>query len=314
MTDHFAAASAADTSKALFGAEYAAVWPSAAEEESYGAALAALLAPGAAVLTHRLRTWDCRPDMEEAHRLARLRRPKVIVAGWSAYPRRLDYAHYRRIADEVGALLLVDMANVAGAVAAGLHPNPVPHAHVVTTADHPTLGGTVLTGDPHVAQWLDALALPGGPCHDGTSARAVAYRFAATPEFRERQARALRAARILAGRLLADDVADAGVRVLTGSTETDHVLVSLTDPYRGGLRDVRGPQAALNAAGVPATCAALPTKSRTQQQSSVLSITTTALAGRGLDDPGHRAAAETVARVLTHEPGERVPAHRRIGA
>jgi glycine hydroxymethyltransferase len=157
---------AIDRLKALFGAEYANVQPHSGAQAN-AAAMAALLQPGDTILgldlahgghlTHgmklnfsgklyqvaayHVRADDHRVDMAEVERLARERRPKLIVAGWSAYPRHLDFAAFRRIADQVGAYLMVDMAHFAGLVAAGLHPSPVPHAHVVTSTTHKTLGG-----------------------------------------------------------------------------------------------------------------------------------------------------------------------------
>ncbi|MGW4823215.1 serine hydroxymethyltransferase [Streptomyces sp. NPDC004227] len=324
---------AAGRAKALFGAVYAQVWPHAGPEAN-AMAMSALLTPGDTVLglnlalgadlgrptrpnrwdglyevaTYQLRTSDLLVDMDQVYRLAKRRRPKMITAGWSAYPRRLDYARFREIADEVDALLMVDMANVAGPVAAGLHPSPVPHAHVVTTAGHLTLGGAVLTGDPRIARRLDASALPdrAAACAPGMAARAAAYRFAASPAFRERQVRALRAARIVAGRLLADDVAEAGVRVLTGSTETDRVLVSL----RNARLEGRPVQEALHMIGITVNRTAVSFEPRTPARSG-LSIDTAALAARGFSDTDFRAAAETIARILTHAPRERLFAEQR---
>ncbi|MFG2096806.1 serine hydroxymethyltransferase [Streptomyces sp. NPDC048612] len=325
---------AADRAKALFGAEYAQVWHRTGDE-AVSAVLSALLAPGDTVLApdlapaagperpahtaplserYELATYQVRPsdftvDMDQVHRLAVRRRPKMILAGWAAYPRLLDYARFRRIADEAGALLLVDMANVAGPVAAGLHPGPVPHAHVVTTGSHPVLGGAVLTGDPRIAHRLDAVALPDRETEafaHGMAAKAAAFRCAAVPAFREQQAAGLRAARIMAGRLLADDVAETGARVLTGSTETDRVLVDLRST---GL-DVCAAAEALRSLGITVERTTLSLNSGTSTASSGVSVGADALAARGCGEAGFRAAAEAVARVLTHHPGERVPTRR----
>jgi hypothetical protein len=157
----------------------------------------------------------------------------MIVAGWSAYPRHLDFAAFRRIADEVGAYLLVDMAHFAGLVAAGLHPSPVPYADVVTTTTHKTLGGPrggVILSRADLARAINSAVFPGqqgGPLEHVIAAKAVAFKVAAGEEFAERQRRTLAGARILAGRLLADDVAEAGITVLTGGTEVHLVLVDL---------------------------------------------------------------------------------------
>ena len=174
--------------------------------------------------------------MAEVERLALEHRPKLIVAGWSAYSRQLDFAEFRRIADLVGAYLMVDMAHFAGLVAAGLHPNPVPHAHVVTTTTHKTLGGprggVILTNDAAIAKKINSAVFPGqqgGPLEHVIAAKAVAFKLAAEPEFRERQERTLRGARIIAERLLADDVAAAGISVVSGGTDVHLVLVDLRD-------------------------------------------------------------------------------------
>src|SRR6185312_1124912 len=137
-------------------------------------------------------------DMDEVARIARERRPKVIVAGWSAYPRQLDFPRFREIADEVGALLMVDMAHFAGLVAADLHPSPVPHAHVVTSTTHKTLGGPrggfILTNDAALAKKINSAVFPGqqgGPLEHVIAAKATAFKMAAQPEFAERQQRCL---------------------------------------------------------------------------------------------------------------------------
>src|SRR4051794_9005912 len=236
---------AIDRLKALFGAEYANVQPHSGAQAN-AAAMSALLQPGDTLLgldlahgghlTHgmklnfsgrlydvaayHVREDDHRVDMAEVERLAHERRPKLIVAGWSAYPRHLDFAEFRRIADAVGAYLMVDMAHFAGLVAAGLHPSPVPHAHVVTSTTHKTLGGPrggfILSG-PELAKKLNSAVFPGqqgGPLEHVIAAKAVAFSVAAGPEFRERQERTLLGARILADRLLAGK----GVGVGSGGT------------------------------------------------------------------------------------------------
>src|SRR6476619_7242962 len=184
---------------------------------------------------------DHRVDMAEVERLARERRPKLILAGWSAYPRQLDFAEFRRIADEVGAYLMVDMAHFAGLVAAGLHPSPVPHAHVVTSTTHKTLGGprggVILTNEADIAKKLNSAVFPGqqgGPLEHVIAAKAVGFKMAASPEFRDRQIRTLQGASIIAHRLVAPDMAEAGVSVLTGGTDVHLVLVDLRDSELDG--------------------------------------------------------------------------------
>src|SRR5205807_4825745 len=129
-------------------------------------------------------------DMDEVEHLAKEHRPRLIVAGWSAYPRQLDFAAFRRIADEVGAYLMVDMAHFAGLVAAGLHPSPVPHAHIVTTTTHKTLGGPrggVILSTAELAKKINSAVFPGqqgGPLEHVIAAKAVAFKAAATDEFK----------------------------------------------------------------------------------------------------------------------------------
>ena len=151
--------------------------------------------------------------MAEVERLAVENQPKLIVAGWSAYSRQLDFAEFRRIADLVGAYLMVDMAHFAGLVAAGLHPNPVPHAHIVTSTTHKTLGGprggVILTNDADIAKKVNSAVFPGqqgGPLEHVIAAKAVAFKLAAEPAFRDRQERTLEGARIIAERMLSADV------------------------------------------------------------------------------------------------------------
>src|SRR5690606_34181141 len=157
----------------------------------------------------------------------------VIIGGWSAYPRQLDFAAFRSIADEVGAKLWVDMAHFAGLVAADLHPSPVPHADVVSSTVHKTLGGPrsgfILSREAY-AKKIDSAVFPGqqgGPLMHVIAAEAVSFKIAWSDEFAERQQRVLRGAKIIAERLVAADVTAAGVSVLTGGTDVHLVLVDL---------------------------------------------------------------------------------------
>src|SRR5688572_19506793 len=204
----------------LFGAEAANVQPHSGAQAN-AAAMFALLSPGDTILgqaldhgghlTHgmrlnfsgklynaaayHVREDDHLVDMDEVARLAHTHRPKLILAGWSAYPRQLDFGAFRRIADEVGAYLMVDMAHFAGLVATGLHPSPMPHAHVVTSTTHKTLGGPrggviLATGD--LAKKFNSSVFPGqqgGPLEHVIAAKAVAFKLAGEPAFRERQER-----------------------------------------------------------------------------------------------------------------------------
>ena len=152
---------------------------------------------------------DHRIDMDEVARIARERRPKLLLAGWSAYPRVLDFARFREIADEVGAYLMVDMAHFAGLVAAGLHPNPVPYADVVTTTVHKTLGGArggLILCREEYAKKINSAVFPGqqgGPLEHVIAGKAVAFKIAASAAFRERQERTVAGAKAVASELLA---------------------------------------------------------------------------------------------------------------
>ena len=154
------------------------------------------------------RELDYRIDMDEVERIAKERRPQLLLAGWSAYPRTLDFERFREIADEVGALLMVDMAHFAGLVAAGLHPNPVPHADVVTSTVHKTLGGArggLILCKEEYAKKINCAVFPGqqgGPLEHVVAGKAVAFKIAATEAFRERQERTVEGAKAVAEALV----------------------------------------------------------------------------------------------------------------
>ncbi|GDY59965.1 serine hydroxymethyltransferase [Streptomyces violaceusniger] len=319
---------AIDRVKELFGAEAANVQPHSGAQAN-AAAMFALLSPGDTILgldlahgghlTHgmrinfsgklynvvpyHVRESDLRIDMDEVERLALAHRPKMIVAGWSAYPRRLDFAAFRRIADEVGAYLMVDMAHFAGLVAAGLHPNPVPYADVVTTTTHKTLGGPrggVILSRADLAKRINSAVFPGqqgGPLEHVVAAKAVAFKVAAGEEFRERQRRTLDGARILAGRLLADDVAEAGITVLTGGTEVHLVLVDLRNSAQSGQQA----EDRLHRVGITVNRNAVPFDPRPPMVSSGLRIGTPALATRGFGETEFREVADIIAQALKDE-------------
>ncbi|MFJ9472761.1 serine hydroxymethyltransferase [Streptomyces caniferus] len=319
---------AVDRVKELFGAEAANVQPHSGAQAN-AAAMSALLEPGDTVLgldlahgghlTHgmrlnysgrlyhvvpyHVRESDLRIDMDEVERLALAHRPKMIVAGWSAHPRRLDFAAFRRIADEVGAYLMVDMAHFAGLVAAGLHPNPVPYADVVTTTTHKTLGGPrggVILSRAGLAKKISSAVFPGqqgGPLQHVIAAKAVSFKVAAGEEFQERQQRTLDGARILAGRLLADDVAEAGITVLTGGTEVHLVLVDL----RNSALDGQQAEDRLHRIGITVNRNAVPFDPRPPMVSSGLRIGTPALATRGFGAREFREVADIIALALKDE-------------
>lgn len=317
---------AIDRLKALFSAEYANVQPHSGAQAN-AAAMFALLEPGDTILglslahgghlTHGMklnfsgRLYQVVPyevsredfliDMAEVERLALEHRPKLIVAGWSAYPRQLDFAEFRRIADLVGARLMVDMAHFAGLVATVLHPNPVPFADVVTSTTHKTLGGprggVILTNDPAIAKKINSSVFPGqqgGPLEHVIAGKAVAFKVAAEPEFRERQERTLRGARIIAERLLADDVAAAGVSVVSGGTDVHLVLVDLRDSELNGQEG----EDRLHRIGITVNRNAVPFDPRPPMVSSGLRIGTPALATRGFGDTDFSEVADIIAAAL----------------
>jgi glycine hydroxymethyltransferase len=243
--------------------------------------------------------------MEEVERLALEHRPRLIIAGWSAYPLQLDFAAFRRIADAVGALLMVDMAHFAGLVAAGLHPNPVPHADVVTTTTHKTLGGprggVILTNRADLAKLVNSAVFPGqqgGPLEHVIAGKAVAFKVAATDEFKERQQRTIDGARTIAARLEAEDVRRAGVCVLTGGTEVHLVLVDLRDSELDGQQA----EDRLHAIGITVNRNAVPFDPRPPIVSSGLRIGTPALATRGFGSPEFAEVADIIAATLTRDP------------
>ena len=244
-------------------------------------------------------------DMDEVRRLAIEHKPQLIIAGWSAYPRQLDFKLFREIADEVGAKLMVDMAHFAGLVAAGLHPSPLPHAHVVTTTTHKTLGGprggAILTNDEEVAKKIRSAVFPGqqgGPLEHVIAAKAVAFKMAAEPAFKERQQRTLDGARILAERLLQEDMTKAGVNVLTGGTDVHLVLVDLRDSELDGQQA----EDRLHEVGITVNRNAVPNDPRPPMVTSGLRIGTPALATRGFGDEEFTEVAEIIAAAL--QPGD----------
>ncbi|ALG84040.1 serine hydroxymethyltransferase [Gordonia phthalatica] len=311
--------------KELFGAEFANV-QSHAGAQANAAVLQALMEPGETLLgldlahgghlTHGMRLnfsgklyenafygvskEDFRIDMDEVRKIALDTKPKVIVAGWSAYPRTLDFAAFREIADEVGAHLWVDMAHFAGLVAAGLHPSPVPHADVVSTTVHKTLGGPrsgMILAKKEWAKKLNSAVFPGqqgGPLMHVVAAKAVALKIAASEEFAERQRRTLSGAKILAERLTGDDVAKAGVSVLTGGTDVHLVLVDL----RNSALDGQQAEDLLHEVGITVNRNAVPFDPRPPMVTSGLRIGTPALATRGFGDAEFTEVADIIGTAL----------------
>ncbi|UJA19596.1 serine hydroxymethyltransferase [Thermoleophilia bacterium SCSIO 60948] len=295
---------ARDRAKALFGAEHANVQPHAGAQAN-NAVYMALLDPGDKIMglaldhgghlshgmklnvsgrlyepiPYHVRSSDYLVDMDEVARLAETERPKLIIAGWSAYPRQLDFARFREIANSVGALLMVDMAHFAGLVAAGEHPNPVEHADVVTTTIHKTLcgprSGMILCREEH-AKAIDRAIFPGqqgGPLMHAIAAKAVALGIASSEPFRERQRRTIANARALAESLIAN-----GVDVLTGGTDVHLALVDLRSGELGG----KGAEERLEQIGITVNRNAIPFDERPPLDPSGLRIGTPALTTRGM--------------------------------
>jgi glycine hydroxymethyltransferase len=313
---------AIDRAKALFGAEHANVQPHAGAQAN-AAVYHALLQPGDPImglalphgghLTHGMkinvsgRLYDIVPyhvresdsliDMDEVERLAHERRPKMILAGWSAYPRVLDFERFRAIADAVGALLMVDMAHFAGLVAAGLHPNPVPHADVVTTTIHKTLGGArggMILCREEFAKKINSAVFPGqqgGPLMHVIAGKATALKIAAGEAFRERQERTVAGAKAVADQLLG---AGNGVNVLTGGTDVHLVLVDL----RASELDGRQAEDRLHDIGITVNRNAVPFDPRPPAVSSGLRLGTPALATRGLQEEDFRDVGGILAAAL----------------
>ncbi|WP_034090055.1 serine hydroxymethyltransferase [Streptacidiphilus albus] len=316
---------AIDRVKALFGAEHANVQPHSGASAN-AAAMFALIKPGDTILgldlahgghlTHGMKinfsgklynvaAYHVDPetnlvDMDEVERLAKEHQPQLIIAGWSAYPRQLDFAAFRRIADSVGALLMVDMAHFAGLVAAGLHPSPVPYADVVTTTTHKTLGGPrggVILSKAEYAKKINSAVFPGqqgGPLEHVIAAKAVAFKVAATEEFKDRQQRTLEGAKILADRLTQPDATAAGVSVLSGGTDVHLVLVDL----RNSELDGQQAEDRLHSVGITVNRNAIPFDPRPPMVTSGLRIGAPALATRGFGAEDFTEVADIIAEAL----------------
>ncbi len=311
--------------KALFGAEHANVQPHSGATAN-AAVLHALINKGDKImglelahgghLTHGMKinfsgklydvaAYGVDPgtylvDMDKVRETALAERPDVIIGGWSAYPRQLDFAAFRSIADEVGAKLWVDMAHFAGLVAAGLHPSPVPHADVVSSTVHKTIGGPrsgFILSKEEYAKKIDSAVFPGqqgGPLMHVIAAKAVSFKIAGSGEFAERQQRVLSGAKIIAERLMAKDCADVGVSVLTGGTDVHLVLVDL----RASELDGQQAEDLLHSVGITVNRNAVPFDPRPPRVTSGLRIGTPALATRGFGDAEFTEVADIIATAL----------------
>lgn len=321
----------------LFGAEFANVQPHSGAQAN-AAVLMALMSPKERLLgldlahgghlTHGMRlnfsgklyetgTYGVDPDtmmidMDKVRETALEFRPQVIVAGWSAYPRHENFAAFRAIADEVGAKLWVDMAHFAGLVAAGLHPNPVPYADVVSSTAHKTLGGPrsgFILARQEYAKKINSAVFPGqqgGPLMHVVAAKAAAFKIAATEQFKDRQQRTLDGAAIIADRLMEADVAKSGVNVLTGGTDVHLILVDL----REASIDGKQAEDLLHDVGITVNRNAIPFDPRPPMQTSGVRIGTPALATRGFGAKEFTEVADIIALTLSAGKGADIPALR----
>lgn len=316
---------AIDRAKAVFGGEHVNVQPHSGAQAN-AAAYHALLSPGDRVLglelahgghlTHGMKlnlsgrlydfvSYGVSPaddliDMAEVERIAREQQPRLIVAGWSSYPRQLDFEAFRDIADQVGARLMVDMAHFAGLVAAGLHPSPVPCADVVTTTIHKTLGGArggMIICREEFAKKIDSAVFPGqqgGPLEHVIAAKAVSLGVAAGDEFKDRIARTLEGAKIVA-EAVAGSAPD--TKVLTGGTDVHLVLLDLRESDLDGSTA----ESRLEQIGITSNRNVVPFDPRPPMKPSGLRLGTAALAARGFDKAAFRRLGEVISTALGPE-------------
>jgi glycine hydroxymethyltransferase len=317
---------ARDRAKQLFGAEHANVQPHSGSQAN-AAVCMTLLNPGDTILgldlahgghlTHghklnfsgklyRIVGYKVRQDTEvvdydELEEIAVREKPKMIIGGGSAYPRIFDFARMREIADKVGAFLLVDMAHFAGLVAGGVHPSPIPHAHVVTTTTHKTLrgprGGMVLCKSEFAAG-IDRSVFPGqqgGPLVHVIAGKAVAFHEALQPEFPVYAAQIVKNAKVLAEAIAAE-----GFRVISGGTDTHLMLI---DVFAKGMLGSEA-ENALHAAGITVNKNAIPYDTNPPMKPSGIRIGTPALTTRGMKEPEMRCVANWIGRALEHRSDE----------
>jgi glycine hydroxymethyltransferase len=318
---------AIERAKALFGAAWANVQPHSGSQANM-AVYMALMEPGDTLmgmdlaagghLTHgskvnfsgklyRVVSYGVSPeteriDLEEVRRLAQEHRPKVIVAGASAYPRLWDFQAFRQIADEVGAYLVVDMAHFAGLVAAGLHPNPIPYAHAVTSTTHKTLrgprGGLILSQDPELGKRIDKLIFPGiqgGPLEHVIAGKAVAFFEALQPEFKQYSRLVVENAKRLAAEL-----AERGYRIVTGGTDNHLMLVDLRPKGLTG----KEAEERLDSVGITVNKNAIPFDPKPPRVTSGIRIGTPAITTRGFTPEEMPLVADLIDRALTQGPSE----------
>ncbi|MDD2860090.1 MAG: serine hydroxymethyltransferase [Acidiphilium sp.] len=312
---------AIDRAKQLFGCEFANVQPHSGAQANQGVFLA-LLQPGDTILgmslaagghlTHGaapnqsgkwfnavqygVRREDGTLDYDELESLARAHKPRMIIAGGSAYPRVIDFARIRRVADEVGAYFMVDMAHFAGLVAAGIFPSPLPHAHVVTTTTHKTLrgprGGMILSNDPELGKKINSAIFPGlqgGPLMHVIAAKAVAFGEALRPEFRAYQKALAENARVLAATLV-----EGGLDIVTGGTDSHLMLVDLRPKNVTG----KAAEASLERAHMTANKNAIPFDPAKPAVTSGIRLGTPAATTRGFGAEEFRMVGRFIVEVL----------------
>ncbi|MDH5771716.1 MAG: serine hydroxymethyltransferase [Rhodospirillaceae bacterium] len=331
---------AVERAKKLFGSEFVNVQPHSGAQAN-GAVFMALLQPGDTImgmslaagghLTHGappaqsgkwfnavqygVRQADCTIDFDEVEKLAREHKPKLIIAGGSAYPRHIDFARFRAIADEVGAYLMVDMAHFAGLVAAGLHPSPVPIADITTTTTHKTLrgprGGMVLTNNEEIAKKINSAVFPGlqgGPLMHVIAAKAVAFGEALTPEFKDYAARVIKNAQTLAAEMI-----NGGYAITTGGTDTHLMLVDLRP------KGVKGNAAekSLERAGITCNKNGIPFDTEKPMVTSGVRLGTPAATTRGFGEEEFKTVGKLVCEVLDGlavNPDDNSAAEKSVGA
>ena len=312
---------AIDRAKQLFDCGFANVQPHSGAQAN-GAVYFALLQPGDTILglslaagghlTHGaapnlsgkwlnavqygVRKEDALIDFEEVERLAAEHKPKIIVAGGSAYPRRIDFEKFRSIADSVDALLMVDMAHFAGLVAGGVHPSPFPHAHIATTTTHKTLrgprGGMILTNDEAIAKKVNSAIFPGtqgGPLMHVIAAKAAAFGEALRPEFRDYSAAVVKNAQTLAATLV-----DGGLDIVSGGTSTHLALVDLRPKGLTG----KVAEASLEAAGMTCNKNGIPFDPEKPTITSGVRLGSPAATTRGFGEAEFRQIGEMIVEVL----------------
>ncbi|MSQ40973.1 MAG: serine hydroxymethyltransferase [Dehalococcoidia bacterium] len=324
---------AIDRAKALYGAEYANVQPHSGTQANM-AAYSALLKPGDTVLGMRLdqgghlshgspvsfsgkqyhfvsygvdRETE-RVDYDEVARLARDARPKVIVAGYTAYPRAIDFPRFREIADEVGATLMVDMAHIAGLIAGRVHPSPLPYAQVVTSTTHKTLRGprgAFILSTQELSRDIDRAVFPqtqGGPLMHVIAAKAVAFGEALQPSFAAYQQQIVKNAQAMA-----EELAAKGLRIVSGGTDTHLMLVDLTSLGITG----QDAEEALGRVYITVNKNAIPFDPRPPRVTSGLRLGTPSLTSRGFTEKECRLVAAIIVKVLTHLGDTKVEAEVR---